>query len=314
MSELGTWRSGWINQYFQTIEASAVNALKRSLAWIDERNDRCDPADRVEVRILRAEVPMHYLFVFSSDTLHAAVEHGVETARRWCREQGIPLREARAPTFDRTGLRFTETMSGFVAAGDTDPVDGARAGRERGSRLRVRFTIHVDGLHRFLVDPGHTARVTGEVTGGLVGGTRPVEEGTFSLFVFNRDPAFRKMTYRATFRDATGRRLTLEGEKHVPDDTVGFHPWRDTTTLFTRLVEEHDDGSREIAASGILRITPLALLQQVLSFRGAGGRGPTLVLRFFAFFLGIVGRVYLRGRPLVRPGAPASERSRTNRK
>jgi predicted acylesterase/phospholipase RssA len=307
MSELGTWRSGWINQYFQTIEASAVNELKQSLARIDRLNETRDAADRIEVRILRAEVPMHYLFVFSADTLHAAVEDGVETARRWCRELGIPLREPRPLPSDGTALRFTETMAGFMAAGDADPVEGARAGRERGSRVRVRFTIHIDGLRRFLVDPRHAARVTGEVTSGLIGGTRRVDSGTFTQFVFDRDPAFRKMIYRASFRDATGRQLTLEGEKHVPDASAAFHPWRDTTTLFTRLVEEHEDGTRTVAASGVLRITPLALLRQVLTFRASGGRGPTLVLRYFAFFLGVAARVYLRGRPLERAGAPASD-------
>jgi predicted acylesterase/phospholipase RssA len=314
VSELGTWRSGWINQYFQTIEAAAVNGLKQSLARIDRINETRGPADRIEVKILHAEVPMHYLFVFSADTLHAAVELGVETARRWCREQGIPLREPRLLTSDQTGLHFTETMSGFMAAGDADPVEGARVGRERGSRLRVRFTIQIDGLRRFLVDPRHAARVTGEITGGLIGGTRSVDEGTFRQFVFDRDPAFRKMTYRASFRDGTGRKLTLEGEKHLPDGSAGLHPWRDTTTLFTKLVEERDDGTRAVAASGVLRITPLGFLRQLLTFRATGGRGPTLLLRYFAFFLGVAGRVYLRGRPLERAAAPASERSRTNRK
>jgi hypothetical protein len=298
VSKLGTWRSGWVNQYFQTIEAAAVNELKQSLARIDELNKTREASDQIEVKILRSEVPMHYLLVFSADTLHGAVELGVETARKWCRDNGIPLREGRVARPDATGLRFTETMRGFVAVGEDDPDEGARVGREHGSRLGVRFTVHIDGLRRFLVDPRHASRVTGTVSGGIVGGTRNVEQGVFNQFVFERDPAFRKMVYSVSFRDGAGRRLTLEAEKRVPNPTVSFHPWRDTTTLFTTLVEEKEDGSREIAASGVLRITPFAFLLQLLTFRAHGGRRPTLVLRYFAFFLGVCARVYLRGRPL----------------
>jgi predicted acylesterase/phospholipase RssA len=315
VSRLGTWRNGWINQYFQTIEASALGELGRSLERIEAINAERAPADRVEVKILQAEVPMHYLFVFSSDTLHGAVEHGVETARRWCRDNGIALREPwRALAADGTALRFTETMTGFVDVGAEEAEAGAEAGRERGARLGVRFTIHIDGLRRFLVDPKHAARVTGTVTGGVLGGTYPVDDATFNQFVFERDPALRRMVYRARFRDGSGRRLTLEGEKHIPRSSSGFHPWRDTTTLFTRLVEEHDDGSRSVAAAGVLRISPLGFLRQLLTFRAGGGRGVTLLLRYFAFFVGVTARVYLRGRPVPRAGAPASERSRTNRK
>ena len=45
---------------------------------------------------------------------------------------------------------------------------------------------------------------------------RPGRQGTFGRFVYDADPAFRKMLYRIAFRDGAGRRLTLEGEKRVP--------------------------------------------------------------------------------------------------
>ena len=43
------------------------------------------------MKILEFEVPMHYMFIFSSDTLHEAVELGVQQARKWCDANGIPL-------------------------------------------------------------------------------------------------------------------------------------------------------------------------------------------------------------------------------
>ena len=50
---------------------------------------------RITVQMLRAEVPLHYLFTLRAGRYREAVELGVEAGRRWCRDQGIELR---APT------------------------------------------------------------------------------------------------------------------------------------------------------------------------------------------------------------------------
>jgi cholesterol oxidase len=242
---------------------------------------------------------MHYLFVFSADTLHEAVEYGVRTARQWCSDNGIPLRAASPPPPDSTALTFTETIGGFVGVGESDPIAGEQVGRVQRNRLSVRFTIEVDGLKRFLVDPDHPANVRGTVTGGIVGGTQRVERGTFGQFVYAGDPSRRRMIYSVWFKDGSGERFRLDGEKHVPDVLRRFHPWRDTTTLFTRLVHEGDD-HEEVVAAGVLAISPFAFLRQLLTFRASGGRRPTLLLRYFAFFLGVCVRVYLRRKPQPR--------------
>ena len=47
----------------------------------------------------------------SSDRLHEAVNRGVQAARAWCVEQGIPLDSADGlKPEDPTKLRFTEEM------------------------------------------------------------------------------------------------------------------------------------------------------------------------------------------------------------
>ena len=301
LGKLGTrrpWRNGWINQYFQTIETSATARLNQSLAHIRELNASRAPEDRIEVKLLDFEVPIYYLFVFSSDTLHEAVELGVRKARAWCAANGIPLRAPAALPPDPTSMTFTETMRGFVGAGASDPVAGEQLGREQRSRLAVRFTIAVDGLKRFLVDPDHASAVTGTVSGGIVGGEQPAR-GTFEQFVFADDPTRRRMVYSIRFSDASGEPFRLEGEKHLPDVLRQFHPWRDTTTLFTRLVHESAGGDQLVAA-GILRISPFAFLRQMLTFRARGGRRSTLLLRYFAFFVGLCGRIYLRRKPQPR--------------
>src|SRR3712207_4640280 len=108
---------------------------------------------RSEVKVLEAEVPVHYLVTFSRDRVAEVVNAGVRAARTWCAENGIevtPVDEVAAP---RTRLRFTEEMSGWFCFGETDPRRGAVAGRDRGTRLAFRLTIDIDGVNRFLLDP-----------------------------------------------------------------------------------------------------------------------------------------------------------------
>lgn len=286
MSRLGQWRNGWIQQYFQSIEAAANSRLKQSLARVKAQNP-----DLV-VQMLQFEVPMHYVLVFSADTLHAAVEVGVQEARRWCESEGIALAAPPPRAPDPTRVSFTETMRGHLAAGATDPIAGEQQGREQRSTFSVRFDVDIHGVKRFLVDPEHEATVTGTVSGGLVGGRRPAV-GTFRQFVYEEDPSLRRMTYSIDFRAASGEELRLAGVKTMPTALRRFHPWRDTTTLYTTLER---DG--EVVAAGILTIGPLAFLRQLVTFRSSEGRW--LLLRYFAFFVGLVGRVYLRGRPQTR--------------
>lgn len=98
VSVLGRWRSGFVAEYFQIIEASANSSLRDPLRRIEENNAavaRGEPGAfgrHIEVKMLQAEVPIHYLFNFTRRRMAHGVDLGVQAARRWCAEQGIPLR------------------------------------------------------------------------------------------------------------------------------------------------------------------------------------------------------------------------------
>jgi hypothetical protein len=106
------------------------------------------------------------------------------------------------------------------------------------------------------------------------------------------------MFYRLFLTDVTGRRMTLTGVKEVRDDP-GFDLWRDTTTLYTRILEGHvtegNDAGATIGASGIITIHMLDFLRQLTTFRVTG---PTLsdrtsaMTRFGRLFLGKLWDVY----------------------
>jgi predicted acylesterase/phospholipase RssA len=305
VSTRDAWNDGFVAQYFQIIETAADGRFFDVWRRIERSNAEI-AAGRpgefgrpIRQRLLQAEVPVHYLINLSKDRMNEAVNLGVEVAREWCREQGIPLKPGvpvAPPSAQPIALQFTETMKGQVTAGETDYRTGADAAG--GSATDFTLTIRTEDLDSFIRLPQHEAGATGYVDLQALGGRRPVEHGTFNLFVFGDDPSRKKMLYRLFFRDAEGNPFTLSGFKDV-NDSRGFDVWKDTTTLFTRIYQGHVTADREATAtvwgSGILTLGELALLKQLTTFRVDA---PTLKARFEAlgrfgaFFLGSLWDVY----------------------
>ncbi|PYQ63173.1 MAG: hypothetical protein DMF53_10915 [Acidobacteria bacterium] len=311
VSQRGEWLDGFVANYFQIIETAANGRYKAVLDRIAASNQaikegRHSEFDRpIEVKELKAEVGLHYLINVSRDRSAEAVNQGVEVARAWCQERGIPLRQdvAAYPTEIHeavTQLRFTEEMKGYVALGETDFQRGFDLGHERKTLLQARMTIQLDGVNRFITQPEHAATITGTLTCDALGGERPIEAGTFNLLVDEGDYTRKRILYRLHFRDGQGAPLTLSGFKEVRDDP-GFDVWTDTTTLFTRIyrgeVAADQEAGAEVVAAGILRIAFLDFLKELTTFHV---EGPTLadrtaaLGRFGRFFLGKLWDVYAR--------------------
>ena len=190
-----------------------------------------------------------------------------------------------------TGVRFTEEMKGHVSFGERDYESGAREGQETGTRLMFHLTIEVEDLNRFASDARREAIASGWVRCEALGGRLPVERGLFNLLVDETGSARKRMLYRLFFRDGVGHPLTLTGTKVVGAGS-GLRPWRDTTTLYSRVVRGHvgegDDATAEIVASGILRLRPSGLLRQLATFRADGDPTKAYIAavgRFDALFL-----------------------------
>jgi hypothetical protein len=92
----------------------------------------------------------------------------------------------------------------------------------------------------------------------------------------------------------------MTGFKLVEDD-AGFDVWKDTTTLFTSVLQGHvaegDDETAEKLAVGVLRIRMRDFAKQLTTFRAGG---PTLVnqlgalARFGVIFVQQLADAYLR--------------------
>ena len=277
VSQRGRWHNGFSAKYFQILETAANSRFQEWLDRIDANNDAIrdhksgEFGRRIDVKLLRAEVPLNYLINLTRDRFAEAVELGVQAARHWCGENGIPLAASPpSPGSDRTQLRFTERMTGSVllAAPDTD-LDASSV-RRREAELSVRLTIDIQEMDAFVIGPKHQASVTGDVMCEALGGRLPVEQGTFNLFVEESDPEHLQMLYHLWFMDRAGHPLTLTGHKDIYDDS-GVGIWAATTTLHLRILRGHvelsDDESAEAVASGIIRIHLPDFIKQLASFR-----------------------------------------------
>ena len=308
VSERGEWNDGFIANYFQIIETSANAHFKKIIRRIEENNAAISEGEKgefdrhIDLKILKAEVPLHYLINLSSDRLREAVNRGVEAARGWCVERGIPLDTAadRRPEKDPTRLGFTEEMKGYVTLGETDHDVGFREGRESGTFAMFHLTIEVDGVGHFVADPSHEATAKGYIRCEALGGELPVEKGVFNLFVDEGDPSRKRMLYRLFFRDDSGHPLTWSGFKVVEDDP-GSDLWDDTTTLFTRILQGHvgpeEEERTQVVASGIVRIHLLDFLRQLTTFRTEGpspAERASALAKFGRLFLGDLWDVYAR--------------------
>jgi len=315
VSERGEWHRGFVSHYFQMIETMANGKLRADIQRIQQNNEAVDRGDRgefgrrVDVKLLRAEVPLHYLINLSRDRFGAAVELGVQAGRRWCAEQGIPLPSAdelahsdarRQLGTDPTTISFTEEMAGHLGLGDDDCEDGERNGREAGTALMFHLTITVEDVDRFIVEPEHEAVARGWVSCEALGGRLPVERGVFNLFVDQADPKDKRMLYQLWFRDGTGRKLTLAGHKLVRDHP-GLDLWKDTTTLYTNIVDGHvaraDLDGHPAVGAGVVHISPAAFARQLTTFRATGSTRTARIVglaRFARLFTGSLWDVYER--------------------
>jgi cholesterol oxidase len=196
-------------------------------------------------------------------------------------------------------VRFTEEMTGWYTPGCPAYDAGYHTGQLTGPRLSFHLTIGTDDLAAVRSDPRHRAAARGWVQCPSLGaGHLGVRAGTFDLFVPGSRPGRLAMRYRLEFDGAAQTPYVLVGFKDIAHDRR-FDLWRDTTTLFVRVLrgvgtgadpaETGPDTGPEVGR-GILRITPRMFARQMLTFRGR----PGAVTGFAADFAATLAREYAR--------------------
>jgi hypothetical protein len=198
-----------------------------------------------------------------------------------------------------SSVRFTEEMLGHVTFGETDFARGAQPDRDGSGAFKFHLTIEVEDIESFGNDPLRPATAVGYVVCDALGGKLGVEQGWFNLFV-DIGPGVKHMLYRLWFRDGVGNPLTMTGFKLVKDD-AGFDVWKDTTTLFTRVLQGHvaegDDGAAVVLASGTIIIRARDFAKQLTTFRAGGpsvGAKLGALVKFGFIFAQQLAEAYLR--------------------
>jgi cholesterol oxidase len=199
-------------------------------------------------------------------------------------------------------VRFTEEMLGHITFGETD---FERGGRPSGEAFKFHLTIEVADMEAFANDPLRPAGAVGWIHCDALGGRLPVVEGWFNLFVDQDEPGVKHMLYRLWFYDGVGHPLTMTGFKLVANDG-GLDLWKDTTTLFTRVLRGHvaegDEPGAEVVGSGIIIIRMRDFAKQLTTFRSSGPRPLAALVKFGVIFVQQLAQVYLR-RPRKRVAA-----------
>jgi cholesterol oxidase len=204
-------------------------------------------------------------------------------------------------------VRFTEEMLGHVTFGELDFARGAQPQRDGSASFKFHLTIEVEDIDDFQTNPLRPAGARGWVQCDALGGRLPVVKGWFNLFV-DVEPGVKHMLYRLWFYDSVGHPLTMTGFKLVKND-AGFDVWKDTTTLFTRVLRGHvgeHDPADDVVASGIIVIRARDFAKQLTTFRStapSAGRGVKALVQFGVVFVKQLAEAYLRRKPRTRVAA-----------
>lgn len=201
----------------------------------------------------------------------------------------------------KTSIRFLEEMTGFVSRDELSDYDKAfHQGQQSGVACSFNLTIRIADVDFFVRDPKEEAAIDGTVDCLMLGGQCDVVKGIFNLLVdaVPGQDDVKNMRYRLFLKAPGGSEYTLAGRKIVKDDGT-LHIWRDTTTLFTKIlaghVSEDGDAAAHVVACGILHLHPLEFAKLLKSMTADG---PSLAARidgleqFAKLFLGTLWDIY----------------------
>ena len=310
------WTVSTNDEYFQIIETVADTNFFSYWKRLEE-NNRLIAAGQsgefgrhIELNLIQAEVPVHYLLNFSRDQMATAVNQGVEDARAWCRARGIALQPGQAipapPSSSSTSIAFTEEMKGFLQKGATatthaDYQMAATQGQASNGDFMFHLDISVADVDSFVISPAHQAQADGYIDSSLFGGRCPVANGIVNLLIDTAGGTKKQMVYRLFFSGTDGHAYTLAGFKDIEGPALDV-VWTETTTLYTTILDGHvaAGATGPVVAAGVIVIRPEDFFfKQMFSFRTTGPT-PAAQLsglnRFGAMFLGQLWAVY--GRPM----------------
>jgi len=197
---------------------------------------------------------------------------------------------------EKVGIRFSETMSGYLAVGVEDFEKGEKKGKEQDNALSFNVTIEIENVPDFIKLSGQEAKMSGTVSYKPLGQNLPIHEGVFTLFKPDEASGTRQMTYSFWFTGNDGVDYSLYGYKVIHDDP-GIDALEDMTRLFTRIYKGKQVEGAPIG-SGILIFHLLSFPSMLASFEVTNTLSPITKIRtisaFVKFCYGEISDTYLQ--------------------
>ena len=182
------------------------------------------------------------------------------------------------------GIEFTESASGHVANGISDPQEAERIGISQGSSFQFSLQVSIPRLETFLASTAHVAQIRGGTVSWKPNITAvPLSPGG-NLTLFRKADATRTrkfVDFAFAFADP-GRLFSCTGVKDLQDDN-GLDASTDLSTIYVTLQADN-----QFAASGVARANLLDFVRQLQSCRVTGAKSETEENAARAAFLGFM--------------------------
>jgi uncharacterized protein (DUF362 family) len=200
------------------------------------------------------------------------------------------------------GVRFEETMDGYLGENIRDFRDGEDYGIRHDNPIKFDVEIEIDSVDKFIQVSSHEAKLRGKFYCKSLGGERgmTIKKGRFNLFDIDPQTGHRNMLYCFNFNAPDGRQYYLSGFKDIFNDKV-IDLVEDITTLFVRIYEGSNEAGR-LYGSGVMyfRIKDLAsVMKMVMSSEVTGASNPleeyATLGKFAGFFVAETLKTYTPG-------------------
>jgi uncharacterized protein (DUF362 family) len=195
------------------------------------------------------------------------------------------------------GIKFKETMKGFIKIGSTDPIQGFDQGKEEDTEFILNAEIIVDDIDKFITLSSRTATLKGKVNFAPLGKDMEIQEGKFNLF--STLEGKRKMIYDFLFLSEDNNTYRFKGEKFLVDEPWEFDLLADMTTLYSKIY----NGEGKQIAAGILKfeLSDGAQLLTSMEVTNAKTRCEKMraMIKFFSFIYKETRNEYFQNNSLV---------------
>ncbi len=200
------------------------------------------------------------------------------------------------------GIRFEETMDGYLGENIKDFRDGEDYGIRHNNQIKFDVEIEIDSVDKFIQVSSHQAKLKGKFYCESLGGKKgmTIKRGRFNLFDVDPLTGHRNMEYSFNFNAPDGKQYYLFGFKDIFNDKV-VDILEDLTTLFVRLYQGRDEAGK-LYGSGVMyfRVKDLASIMKMLKSSEVMGASSPLeeyvtLAKFAGFFVAETLRTYTPG-------------------